>query len=310
MYDLIGDIHGEIDALIRLLDKLGYRSVEGVFRHPSRQVIFLGDFIDRGPGQSEVVDLARAMVESEAALAVMGNHEFNAVGFATEHSDHSGEFLRPHNEKNLAQHQVFLDAYSDSPDVYCQAIHWFRSLPLWLDLPGLRVVHACWSAPDMRVIQPYLDRRNVLKPDAWPVAFDRNHRLFSAVESVLKGPEVPLPDGCSFKDKDGNWRSAVRTRWWMHCAANWASLAIGPPNMYEQLPIGAPHGVALQGYPTDEKPVFIGHYWLSGTPRALEPNVACLDFSVANGGDLVAYRWDGESSLGNEKFVSVPATSP
>jgi hypothetical protein len=48
--------------------------------------------------------------------------------------------------------------------------------------------------------------------------------------------------------------------------------------------------------------VFVGHYWLTGTPRQLAPNVACTDYSVAKGGKLVAYRWDGESILTEDKF--------
>ena len=49
MYDLIGDTHGHADALQKLLEQLGYAKQKGVYRHPERQAIFLGDFIDRGP---------------------------------------------------------------------------------------------------------------------------------------------------------------------------------------------------------------------------------------------------------------------
>jgi hypothetical protein len=31
------------------MDKLDYAEVDGVFRHPERKMIFVGDFIDRGP---------------------------------------------------------------------------------------------------------------------------------------------------------------------------------------------------------------------------------------------------------------------
>ena len=61
----------------------------------------------------------------------------------------------------------------------------------------------------------------------------------------------------------------------------------------------------LVGYPADEKPVFIGHYWLDGNPELMAPNVACLDYSVAKGGKLVAYRWDGEQTLSSEKIIHV-----
>lgn len=48
-YDLIGDVHGCAHTLDRLLDLLGYRLQGGVWRHPRRQALFLGDIVDRGP---------------------------------------------------------------------------------------------------------------------------------------------------------------------------------------------------------------------------------------------------------------------
>ena len=80
-YDFVGDIRGHADALHRLLRELDYAEIDGVFRHPERQMIFVGDFIDRGPQQREVLRIARSMCDAGAAGAVMGNHEFNAIGW-------------------------------------------------------------------------------------------------------------------------------------------------------------------------------------------------------------------------------------
>ena len=45
---------------------------------------------------------------------------------------------------------------------------------------------------------------------------------------------------------------------------------------------------------------------MEGQPTPLAPNIACLDYSVVNrGGKLVAYRWDGEQTLSQDKFVWV-----
>lgn len=55
------------------------------------------------------------------------------------------------------------------------------------------------------------------------------------------------------------------------------------------------------------KPIFIGHYWENGVPKLLSNKVACVDYSVAKGGKLVAYRWDGESHLKLQKFHWVGA---
>lgn len=95
-YDIIGDIHGHADALCALLAKLGYQKRAGEFRHPERQAIFVGDFIDRGPQQLETVQLVRRMVDAGNALAIMGNHELNAIAWYLPDPEAPGEFLRTH----------------------------------------------------------------------------------------------------------------------------------------------------------------------------------------------------------------------
>jgi hypothetical protein len=62
---------------------------------------------------------------------------------------------------------------------------------------------------------------------------------------------------------------------------------------------GRPH------YFPDELPVFFGHYWLPHEPILQRENICCLDYSVAKGGKLVAYRFDGEVDLNEDKLRSV-----
>src|ERR1019366_7165910 len=136
-YDIVGDIHGHADPLHRLMGKLGYVELEGVFRHPERKMIFVGDFTDRGPQQRDVLRIARSMCEAGVASAVMGNHEFNAIGWAAQNKD--GRFLRSHSEKNASQHAKFLGQIEEDSADHKEAVSWFKRLPIWLDLPGLRV---------------------------------------------------------------------------------------------------------------------------------------------------------------------------
>ena len=56
-------------------------------------------------------------------------------------------------------------------------------------------------------------------------------------------------------------------------------------------------------YGPDERPLFIGHYWCEGIPALPAPNIACLDYSAARYGRLVAYRFDGESRLYANRFI-------
>ena len=304
-YDLIGDIHGCCKTLQALLDKLGYQHEAGVYHHLSRQVIFLGDFIDRGPLQREVVSLVRRMVEAGSALAVMGNHEFNAIAWYTADPE-SGDYLRPHSEKNRKQHRLFLEACEHDPDGYADIIHWFRSLPLWLDLGDLKVVHACWDKQAIEALTAWLNGGSCLNDRLLVAASHKGTWQYEAIETILKGKEIPLRDGNIFHDKDGNERQHIRVRWWDKEATTYREVFLGPESARTHIPDDEVHGDHLVEYTHDAPPVFIGHYWMEGEPAPLAPNIACLDYSVAkSGGKLVAYRWDGEQRLDADKFVWV-----
>ena len=47
------------------------------------------------------------MCEAETAFAVLGNHEFNAIGWAT--PDGKGGFLRAHSQKNKVNIENFFN---------------------------------------------------------------------------------------------------------------------------------------------------------------------------------------------------------
>ncbi len=56
--DIVGDIHGEIEALRQLLKSLGYDQY-GI--HPDgRRLVFVGDLVDRGPNSPAVVELVKS----------------------------------------------------------------------------------------------------------------------------------------------------------------------------------------------------------------------------------------------------------
>ncbi|EUC69993.1 metallophosphoesterase [Alcanivorax sp. 97CO-5] len=294
MYDIIGDIHGFAEPLKQLLRRLGYSEIEGAWQHPDRKALFLGDYIDRGPQQVEVVSIVRAMQQAGHALAIMGNHEFNAVAWASPNPDKDGEALRAHNAKNRHQHREFLEQVGEGSELHDDIIAWFMTLPVYLDLPDLRAVHACWHPKYIEELKPWLDGNNCLKEEAWYPASRKGHRVYRAVETLLKGLEIPLPEGNGFHDKDGHPRKDIRTRWWLQHSHTYRDLAMVPPEVIERIPHQPVPGDILPGY-DNHKPVFVGHYWLTGTPEPLAENIACLDYSVvsANKGKLVAYRWDG-----------------
>lgn len=303
MYDLIGDIHGQAVELETLLEKLGYRHSGECYRHESRTVIFLGDFIDRGLHQRRVLELVRPMIESGAARAVMGNHEYNAIAYYTPDGD--GGHLRLRDDKNDGQHDAFLRAYADNPGEWREVIEWFKTLPLWLDLDGLRVVHACWDPVFIERIAKEYDREALLTDDLLRNSSDRETKPWEywAIETLLKGKEIKLPDGISYPDSNGILRHEIRVRWWGR-GRTYRNVFLGPESALTHIPDDPVQGDHLVEYGHDEKPVFLGHYWMEGEPLPLADNIACLDYSVAKeGGKLVAYRWDGEQKIDPTKYV-------
>lgn len=308
-YDIIGDIHGCYQTLQALLDKLGYARVGEVYSHPQRQVIFLGDFIDRGPYQREVIELVQAMVAANTALAVMGNHEYNAIAYYT--SDPRGGFLREHDERHTRQHQAFLNVFQQTLQAWADVIDWFLTLPLWLDLGELRVIHACWDKHAIERIKKFQGGSTLLSYNLLVDSCRKGTWQFDAIETILKGKELPLPEGQHFFDKDQHKRHNIRVRWWDDTATTFKNVYMGPESDLTHIPDDPIVGDHLVDYSHHDVPVFLGHYWLEGAPRLLAPNIACVDFSVAKtGGQLVAYRWDGEALLDAAKFVAVLRLEP
>lgn len=310
MYDIIGDIHGHARPLNALLQTLGYISQDGVYAHPEdRQVIFLGDFIDRGPDILETLVIAKAMVDAGTALVVMGNHEFNALAYHTKHPTED-RYLRAHSEKNQKQHQATLDALDDSQLAYY--LSWFATLPTYLDLGNLRIVHACWDPVQLAHITRIFANHDGFDTDLLTAASNPNDPLFHAIETVLKGPEAQLPPGYSYQDKEGNVRQRIRIKWYEafdgQTIAQYMMPPKTPPDPELEIPLELPAHANRQGYPATDPPVFVGHYWMpSKSPAPLAPNVTCVDYSIAKHGLLVAYRFNGESTLDVSNYLAVPA---
>jgi Calcineurin-like phosphoesterase len=205
-YDIIGDIHGHADTLRALLAKLGYAERAGLHFHPERRAIFVGDFVDRGPKIRETLQIVRAMVEGGEALAVIGNHEYNAIRYHTKGLD--GKPLRPHNEideghkhyKNFKQHRATLEQLARPfPEEWAGWLAWFKTLPLSLDLGALRVVHASWRQESVDAVG---DRR--FSDEAFLRAASKPHDAdHDAVSALLNGPGLPLPEGYLACDKEG-----------------------------------------------------------------------------------------------------------
>lgn len=303
--DIVGDIHGEFDALCNLLRHLGYddqgQHTEG------RSLVFVGDFCDRGPNSPAVLELLQRLLASGRAVAVLGNHEINLLRNTPK--DGSGWFFDERVERDQKKYAPFARPTSKQRT---QIMDLIAHLPIALERDDLRIVHAAWLDGPIHAARQ-------LAPGALRQAYDRweeqakeqalHSGLAQRVNDELKAwgygleneklqppflhaqaehdasqqmlnPLKVLTSGVERKGlqpffSGGKWRFAERVRWW---------------DEYE-------HAI----------PVVVGHYWRrvhhidrarvgkgdADLFEAINPlhwhgkhrNVFCVDYSVGG-------RWE------------------
>lgn len=303
MIDFIGDIHGHADKLEALLKKLNYSFKNGCYSHPERKALFIGDYIDRGPKIKETLNIVRRMVEGEHAIALMGNHEYNALCFHFQESE--GGHLRKHEIKNIIQHYETLKQFQNRQAAYEEYLEWFKTLPLFYETENFRAVHACWHPKFIEFLRENLSNDR-LTDELIYQSVKKGTILSRAVNITLKGRELKMPEGLSFTDKDGTSRSEIRIKWWEDPSQlTYKQISVEALDYLPEEPVDLSLFKDLEFYSETEKPVFFGHYWLNGTPGLFRGNVCCLDYSVARHGHLAAYRFDNEEKLDNNKLIYV-----
>lgn len=296
--DIIGDIHGHANDLIDLLEvQLKYTREGDTFTPPpGTHTLFLGDYIDRGVNGGLVIRIVRSMVDRGVATALMGNHEYNAICYATMGPD--GTPLRPHGPGNIKQHRAFIDEFAQHPADYQEQIRWFRTLPLFTEVGEIRAVHAAWDPKFIARAKRHPGLRDQWMSDTFiQQSAVVGSKEFTLVETLLKGPEQRLPDSAFFRDKGGKLRKRARLRWWSNPTRVSDHFVMGHHGCTASpdLPgLTAPSNTLRLS--ADAAPVFFGHYWFSELKRSVGKNWACLDHSIANGGRLSCYQYRAEDA--------------
>src|SRR5262249_50478754 len=96
---VVGDLHGCIDELNRLLDTLSPRATD--------TMVFLGDYVDRGPSAKAVIDrLIRLRVEGPECVFLRGNHEDMFLAFLGEQGAYGDAFLLNGGEATLRSYGI------------------------------------------------------------------------------------------------------------------------------------------------------------------------------------------------------------
>lgn len=254
--DVIGDVHGEIDALLSLMHHLGYYDDGTHLDH--RRLVFVGDLTDRGPDSPAVIDLVLSLVKTGRAQCVLGNHDLNILLGDRKHDNHwfFGEkwSLDGSNESTPA---VLAD-----DKIRQRVLEFFGSLPLVLEREGLRVVHACWDDAMVEIARGADDAVALYKAHAATIdsrhedsdleEFDRKivrgleHQNLNPVKVITSGKErrVTTPFEAS-----GKLRYEERVPWW-------------------------------EDYTADPICIF-GHYSNYRGETSLSARALCVDFAVA-----------------------------
>ena len=276
--DLIGDIHGHYLELRLMLEKFGY-SFQGLnLTHPeNRKLAFVGDFINRGPQSVEVLKLVKSLQESGEAFVVLGNHEFKLV-------------------QNLV-------AGNSIPDEFIPFIAWLRTLPLFLELETLRIVHAAWHFSSIKILEQALVADDLFIKET----FEKESMYKRASQSILSGIKTTIPKDLKLVDRFAIPRTKGRLKWWLDLRGKpYSECFFSPmfPEISDRGPIKTEVSM-LEPYTQQEKPVFIGHYCLPPNIPKIFGQVVCLDGCVTCDKRLWGYRYEGEHIPETSNLIQV-----
>jgi hypothetical protein len=241
------------------------------------------------------------LIDAGEAHGILGNHEVNTLRYHT--SDGAGGYLRSHTEGNTKQHNATLSQIAEPfPNEWSDWLDWISGLPLWLDLGPIRAVHASWNS----AVKCQLQGIGKLSGETLRAYSIKGTDAYEQISTLINGPEVRLPSPHSIRTHDGKERFKVRTEWWNSLEGRTAkdiAFDWGISEIPDVLPDDYPRIIEFE----EHTPItFFGHYAvMEDKPKAILPNLACLDYGMAKGGLLTAYRWDGETKLDDTKFVSI-----
>ena len=302
-YDIIGDVHGFASLLKKLLKSMGYAKINGTWKHPERMAIFIGDFINRGPEIRETIQIVRKMTEEGNALTILGNHEYSAILYHIK--DSHGLYLSRHIAGNRNQIQSTLNSFKGFDEEWRDDLKWLRTLPFFIDLGDIRIVHAYWNDQDIHYLKSFLPEGR-LKRSFLRTIHEEQRPAASIIYRILKGLEYRCPPDLILKCSKGMSRVVFRMNWWESPQdKTFRELSFGNKFILPDYSVPIQIAPSFESYGPDKIPVFMGHYCLSQGAEIVQSNICCVDSCVMGSGQLSAYRWSGEKLLKKENLIIV-----
>ena len=104
----IGDIHGRLDLLERLHDTIE-QELFAAPGTPEIEVVYLGDYVDRGPDSKAVIDLLlRNRLADAKIITLLGNHEQALLAFLEKPESGAG-WIYYGGDATLASYGISID---------------------------------------------------------------------------------------------------------------------------------------------------------------------------------------------------------
>jgi hypothetical protein len=287
---------------------MDYQHRQGCYRHASRKVIFVGDIVDRGPRIREALHIVKDMVDQGQAEIVLGNHEYNAMCYCTEGREGSEhQYLREHNARHHRLIRETLEQFEGHSQEWKEFLTWFHEIPLFIEKDRFRVVHACWDSSAISRFKT-LSPTHCVDVDMLHESINSDSFAGEVIDKLTRGTALELPNGEVILGKDGLARHMFRTKFWSEEPKTYDDVVFQPdplPLEMAKRTLSVIERQKLLHYGPSERPVFVGHYWMSSAPAPIVENIACLDYSAVKYGLLVAYRMDDETCLSRKKFTWV-----
>ncbi|WP_158869326.1 metallophosphoesterase [Maribellus comscasis] len=304
MYDIIGDVHGQASILKKLLLEIGYQKSGTGYVHPERKAVFVGDFINRGPEIKKTIRIIRSMVENGNALAVLGNHEINAIIYYLKFK--TGDPLVKSSNKNFFALFKTISQFSGNADEFLDHLKWMRTLPLYLDMGDFRVVHACWSQPAIDFVKENIPAGKIKKSVFREIYRNSKSGIGKHIWTLSKGVDFTLPGDLKIISNKGVSPRTFRMRWWEKPQGKTFE-EMSFESKFSLPDYTIPQQIIPENYvyPEDAPIVFFGHYCRGRGPHIVKSNICCVDSCVNGTKKLTAYRWNGEKTLNKENLVQV-----
>lgn len=141
---IIGDIHGSLDKLTELWSKL---ETIHTSKLAESTVVFLGDYIDRGPDSAGVVSFIRNLQRDNSnIIALKGNHEDMLVAAVDGDREMEKIFIYNGGVQTLESYDYtsrglsLMDGISAIVGPY--DMKWYRSLPEYYVINNIAIAHA------------------------------------------------------------------------------------------------------------------------------------------------------------------------